>query len=213
MMSILSSRTVRRAALPLAVAVLAAGCASSPKSSFYTLTGDAPAAPVISPSYSIAVSVASIPDSVDRPQIVLRTGPGRVEIRETERWAGSLRDDIAQVFADDLARALPDASVFTQERASSGADPTYRLAIGVQRFDSVAGQRADLDLQWTLTEKGKLRLSCRQGASVAVGAGEDEVAALVAAHRKALDQIATRAAAAIVDARTSPADTAGLCTS
>jgi uncharacterized lipoprotein YmbA len=194
------------------LAVLAiAGCASSPKSSFYTLSGDAPPALVGAPRYSVAVMVASIPDSIDRPQVVLRTGNGRVEIREEQRWAGSLKDDIAQTFADDLARSLPDASVYTQSRAGAGSEPTYRLAIGVQRFDSVLGQRADVDLQWTLTEKGQPRLQCRQAASIPASAGADEVEGLVAAHRKAIEQIAERAAAAIVDVRTAPAGTTGLC--
>ena len=196
-----------------ALAALAiAGCASSPTSSFYTLSGDAPPAPIGAPRYSVAVMVASIPDSIDRPQVVMRTGNGRVEIREEQRWAGSLKDDIAQTFADDLARALPDASVYTQSRAGAGADPTYRLAIGVQRFDSV-GQRVDVDLQWTLTEKGQARLQCRQAATVKVAAMTDEVEALVAAHRQAIEQIADRAAAAIVDVRTAPAGTTGLCAS
>jgi uncharacterized lipoprotein YmbA len=205
----------RAAAVGLAaLAVLAiAGCASSAKSSFYTLSGDAPPALTSAPRYSVAVSVASIPDSIDRPQVVLRTGNGRVEIREEQRWAGSLKDDVAQTFADDLARSLPDASVYTQSRAGAGSEPTYRLAIGVQRFDSVLGQRADVDLQWTLTEKGQARLQCRQAASVKAAAMADEVEALVAAHRQAIEQIAERAAAAIVDVRTAPAGTTGLCAS
>lgn len=202
-----------RAGLAVLALAALAGCASSPKSSFYTLSGDAPPAIVNAPRYSVAVMVASIPDSIDRPQVVLRTGNGRVEIREEQRWAGSLKDDIAQTFADDLARSLPDASVYTQNRAGAGSDPTYRLAIGVQRFDSVLGQRADVDLQWTLTEKGQARLQCRQAASVQAAASTDDVEALVAAHRQAIQQVTERAAAAIVDVRTAPAGTTGLCAS
>jgi uncharacterized lipoprotein YmbA len=207
------ARRVAGVGIALAAVAVLAGCSSSPKSSFYTLSGDAPPAVVNAPRYSVAVMVASIPDSIDRPQVVLRTGGGRVEIREEQRWAGSLKDDIAQTFADDLARSLPDASVYTQNRAGAGADPTYRLAIGVQRFDSVLGQRADVDLQWTLTEKGQTRLQCRHAASVKASAMTDEVEALVAAHRQAVRQVAERAAAAIVDVRTAPAGTTGLCAS
>ena len=209
----LNIRRLGAVGLAALAALAIAGCASSPKSSFYTLSGDAPPAPIGAPRYSVAVMVASIPDSIDRPQVVMRTGNGRVEIREEQRWAGSLKDDLAQTFADDLARALPDASVYTQSRAGAGADPTYRLAIGVQRFDSVVGQRVDVDLQWTLTEKGQARLQCRQAATVKVAAMTDEVEALVAAHRQAIEQIADRAAAAIVDVRTAPAGTTGLCAS
>jgi len=64
-----SSLTV---AVALALAALC-GCASSPKSDFYTLssvapqTSNPPAAPI-----AVLIGVVTVPDLVDRPQIVVR---------------------------------------------------------------------------------------------------------------------------------------------
>ena len=55
---------------------LAAGCASSPVSRFYTLS--AAAAPAATSSQlSVVVGPVSVPAVVDRPQIVVTTGPTR----------------------------------------------------------------------------------------------------------------------------------------
>ena len=78
----------------LASAALA-GCGSSPVTHFYTLN-PAAAEPAAAGAgamavYIVAVGAVSLPDGVDRPQIVLRTGGNRVSFSEFERWGGALR--------------------------------------------------------------------------------------------------------------------------
>ncbi|MBN9113902.1 MAG: membrane integrity-associated transporter subunit PqiC, partial [Pandoraea sp.] len=95
------TRSPRRCATPMARAVLAAltlvlaGCASPP-SRFYTLTDDTgtPAgsaatsgANVPAARYAVEVSPVAVPEQVDRPQIVVTRGGGRVDILEESRWA------------------------------------------------------------------------------------------------------------------------------
>ena len=67
-----------------------AGCGSTPPSHFYTLSATAkPAA--LSSSVSVSVGPVAVPAVVDRPEIVVRTGPNEVWLDEFNRWASPLR--------------------------------------------------------------------------------------------------------------------------
>ena len=172
-----------------------AGCASSQQARFYTLspvpaTAEAPLA-----GCSVSVGPVSVPDVVDRQQIVVRTGPNQVTMDEFNRWASPLRGDIARVVAENLASMLgtPQVTVFPQTPA---ADATYRVAIDVLRFDSVPGGAATLDALWTVrsvkpeeTRSGRTTLS-----EPAQGGGYN---ALVAAHSRALGRMSMDIAASV----------------
>ena len=124
------------AAVSLLVA-LAAGCAS-PMSRFYTLSAaNAPAA--ASSTLSIVVGPVSVPAVVDRPQIVVTTGPNQVRPEEFNRWASPLQNNISRVVAENLVALLgtPRVILFSQ---TLGGDVDYRAAIEVQRFESAPGE-------------------------------------------------------------------------
>lgn len=185
-----------RAPTALLLAALA-GCASSPLPRFYTLEGPALATPTRADPARLRLSVGpvSVPDSVDREEIVLRTGGNRLELSDLHRWAEPLPAAIARVLAADLGRALgtPWAGVRGQW---TGGEPDLRVAVDVLRFDSALGQAATVEAAWEVRRKdGGPAL---QGRTLAreptAGEGYD---ALAAAHARALARIARDIAAAI----------------
>ena len=178
------SRPVSRAIL-LALAVLAAGCASSP-SHFYTL--NATAAPGTSPSkVSVAVGPVSVPAAVDQPQIVVSTGANSVTFDEFNRWASPLQDNIARVVADNLVALLgtPRVTLFPQ---TLSADAEYRVQIEVRNFVSAPGTSASLDAVWTVrrTRDGKIETGRTSVREPLQDSGYD---ALAAAHSRALARL------------------------
>ena len=131
-----------------AIAAVAAGCASTPQSRFYTLS--ATTAPSASTStLSVSVGPVSVPAVVDRPQIVVSTGANQVKLDEFNRWAAPLQDSLAGVIAEDLAGILgtPSVTVFP---ADSSAGAQYRVAVELQRFESTPGVSTVLDATWTV---------------------------------------------------------------
>ena len=85
--------------------LLLSACGSPPRERFYTL--DAPEPPVAADGApSISVGPVSIPELVDRPQLVVRVRPNEVVLTEQERWAEPLRGAITRVVAANLAAAL-----------------------------------------------------------------------------------------------------------
>ena len=167
---------------------------TSPEPRFYTLESQAPPpAPASATAYTVVVGPITIPDIVDRPQIVTRSAENRVEIHEQARWAAPLKSEIARVVADHLARALVGARVVTAEQRASGA-PDYRVVIDVQRFDS-SDEGSTVQASWSVrTKENPAAVSGRSVATESAGIGHE---ALVAAHSRALGKIAAEIAAAI----------------
>ena len=181
----------------IAVCILAAagtGCATS-RSDFYTLSSPSKAAQEAA-GYSVAVGPVSVPEIVDRPQIVVRTGPNQVFIDEFNRWGSPLRDEIARGIAGDLAALLRThrVSVFPNPTSS---DAKYRVAVDVMVFDSTPGESATLDAVWGIRGAGGGAI--RSGrTTVRETVSDAGYAALVAAHSRALEKLSGDIANAIL---------------
>ncbi len=177
-----------------ALAVLAAGCGSSPPAHFYTLS--ATATPEVAQSgLAVSVGPVTVPAVVDRPEIVLTDGPNQVQLDEFNRWAAPLQDNLARVVAENLAALLgtPRVTLFPQ---ASGADADYQVAIEVRRFESTLGRSTALDALWTVRRAGDGKSqSGRTEAREAVPDGS--YAALAAAHSLAAAQLARDIAVAV----------------
>ncbi|HZE60634.1 MAG TPA: PqiC family protein [Burkholderiales bacterium] len=174
----------------IVVLAMSLGACSSPlKERFYTLdAAEPPAAAAGAPS--VAVSSVSVPDLVDRPQIVVRMGPNQVGIGEQARWAEPLRSAIARVVAANLATAL-GGRVAPQRTG----DADYRITIDVQRFESTPGDGVLIDTAWNVAPKSGERRAGRSVAREKVRGADYE--ALAAAHSAALAAISREIAAAI----------------
>jgi uncharacterized lipoprotein YmbA len=181
--------------LGAALCVLAAGCASTPPARFYTLEASAPAAGT---STEIAVSVGpvSIPALVDRPQMVLGDGMKPVRLDELHRWAMPLQENLSSVIAQNLGALLGTPRV-TRFPKSSASQADFRVAVDVERFESVAQQWVRLDAVWTVRQMSdgateQHRSSVREPVN---GAGYDE---LVAAHSRAAARLSQGIAEAVL---------------
>ena len=183
----------------LMVALVCAGCASAPKERFYTLApapGPAQqAASATPPRYAVAIGPVKVPDAVDRPQMVVREGPNRVEILEQQRWAGSLRSEIGRALAAGVGAALPDAQVSVNDSLASRT-AAYRVAVDVERFDAALNDSVSVQALWTLRQEGgTLVRSGRYNATEPTGPGGHE--AIAAAYARALAGMSTVIAEAL----------------
>ena len=175
------------------------GCGSSPRETYYTLSsaaamnGAAPASGEF--TYSIAVGPVTLPDAVDRPQLVLRAGPNEVTFEELHRWAGALKSEIPRIIAENLAADLNVKRVAAYpQRAGDNAD--YRVLVDIQRFDSTLGESVTIDALWTVKRVSDGAL--RTGHSNATESSSDgSYDAVVAAHSRALATVSREIAEAV----------------
>ena len=198
-----TARTHRAVCLPLTLVLALAGCGSAPKTNYYTLAPGAdprPAAVAQPASSPIGVTVGpvTLPDVVDRPNLVVRTAENQVTLLDQHRWAEPLKREIPRLLAGHLSRLLgtPRVSVFPN---GAGGPGDVRVRVDVQRFESVPGQEALLEVFWTVMPPAGEPRAGRWTVRVPVAApGYD---ALVAAHGVALERLGEELAAQIRERR------------
>ena len=162
--------------------LLLAACRSEPIA-FHTLTPAHWSNATRADAGGIRIESISVPPQVDRPQIVIRQGDSGVAILETQWWAASLADELRSALVDQFANSVARQSV--------------SLRLEVQRFDSVPGQYALLDVRWRLRQTGegaRPPLTCRTTLQSPSGPTIDD---LVAAHQNNLKRFATLVSQAV----------------
>jgi len=185
-----------RIALATALALIA-GCGTSPKERYYTLSAEeapAGAAPAKA-AYTVAVGPATVPAVVDRFGIVLRVEANRVEVNDLHRWAEPLRRAIPRVVASNLARELGTARVVVYPPGGSEV-ADYRVFLDLSRFESEAGKAVTIEMAWSIRRGagGELRTGSSVVREPVAGSGYE---LLVAAHSRALDTVSREIADAL----------------
>ena len=126
-------------------ALLFTGCSgSSQKAEFYTLNSISSTQPdgriaTAGQPVSIGIGPVTIPEVLDRPQIVTRTGPNKLQIDEFHRWAGRLDEDIARVVAENISLMVATEQVAVYPWDAS-FKPQYQVIMDIQRFEGRMGK-------------------------------------------------------------------------
>jgi uncharacterized lipoprotein YmbA len=182
--------------LPLVGSLALAGGCGTPPTNFYTLSPVAEAKPAPSTmNYSVAVGAVSVPDLLDRPQLVLRRDANRVDILDQTRWAAPLQSSIGQVIAANLSYLLSGARVTAYPQNPTTAD--YQVGVDVLRFESAPGIAVSQEVLWTIRDtEGQLLRTGRSVVREAIATSDTE--ALVAAHDRALAAVSRDIASSLL---------------
>lgn len=187
----------------LNLALLLAACASSPPTRFYVLsTLPQPAQPVgYAAGQEIAVGVGPVelPEYLDRSQLVTRSGQNELNLAEFDRWGESLKDNAAQVLAENLAVLLPSKKISTYPWKRSTLIQ-YQVTAKITRFDHTLGGETALDVRWAVLAADGAELFSRQSHYAESPAGDD-AAATVAAMNRALAQFSREVASTLAGLR------------
>ncbi len=131
--------------------MLLAGCAETSPTRFYTLSdmGGSPAvaARAAANRLAIAVGPVNLPEYLDRPQVVRRSGPNTFDVAGFDSWGEPLEDMFPRIVAQNLSTLLATDRVFVIPRRRL---PTvdYQVEIEVLRFDANVGGDAVLEARW-----------------------------------------------------------------
>jgi len=198
---------VRRLVLSIVIcgACLVAGCARSPQVTFYTLlpgtVHETPSRPANPPT--VAVGPVTVPDVVDRPQLVVRESENRLKVLEMHQWGEPLKRDIPRVLAQDLGQLLGSDQVSSYPQ-NAGTDAQYRVQVDIQRFEAVPGQGVTVEALWQV--KRAADRAVERGHSLvrekSEGGGYEP---LVAAFSRALSKVGADLAQAISACGQAPA--------
>ncbi len=183
--------------LGVLIALLVAGCGSSPPTNFYVLNDVAPD-PTAGTASMISVGVGSVrlPAYADRPQIVTRESSTDLQLAEFHQWAEPLQDSVVRVLKDNLAKLLSTDHVFA---FPSEAQPRYRVSVDLARFDAEA-QDAVLIAQWTLTNSNGTETLAVKRTRLTAQADLSDYSSIANALSDVLGQLSREIAAAITSA-------------
>jgi len=117
---------------------------------FYVVTplaGPAPAASA--PGPRVVVAAVRLPEYLERPQLVTRSGDNRLQVEDFHQWGGNLAKDLTRVMAENLSRLLGSDAVVAAPHTLR-LRPDYRVEIEVLRFERAGDARVHLTAKWWL---------------------------------------------------------------
>ncbi len=178
----------------LFTAVLLAGCGSSPPPvEFYTLNSLSGMQPQVNRAHSdhniaIGIGPIEIPEILDRPQIVTRTGPNKIKVDEFHRWAGPLKAGFAQVLAENISLLLATdrVAVYPWE---IDFKPHYRVALDVRYFEGQMGENVVLDVVWRVSGQESQKIQAVKTSVIKEPLSAPDYDTLVAAKSQAIAQL------------------------
>ena len=148
----------------LPLVLLATACASAPPPTLYLLTAKAPAAAAETPRPAkqrvIALGPVTVPDYLDRTDMVRRATDDRLDVSDSERWAETLRAGFQRVLVADLANRLGPGDWVTG--GGRGGLPDVELPVDVESFERDASGRVVLTASWEIRPAAGDRTPLRQ---------------------------------------------------
>ncbi|MCK9196611.1 MAG: PqiC family protein [Syntrophales bacterium] len=179
--------------------LIMAGCTTSQPARFYTLNTiskpDNASSAAVGKVEIIGVGPVSIPDSLDRPQIVTLSGGNEVIIAEFDRWSGSCRDEIARVITENLSVLLPLQRVVSYawgRRVSLNS----QITVDILRLDGVLGKTVILKANWAILEESGTKTILVRRSDISEPVNGGDYASFVAALSRALGTLSREIAAA-----------------
>jgi uncharacterized lipoprotein YmbA len=139
------------------------GCSHAPRITYYSfesaarpVAATAPTAVAKKERPSLSIESVTLPELVDRLQLVQRVNATRIDILEFHRWAEPLKSGIARRLAENLSQTLESdrVSIYPQ---SVGRDPEYRVFVDFHCFE-FDGSTVTVDAQWGIRSRHDARL-------------------------------------------------------
>jgi uncharacterized lipoprotein YmbA len=115
--------------------MLMTGC--STKSNFYqlhTLENADRKQEVLMQNRVIGIDQIKLADYLDKPQIVTRISPERLQLHEENRWVGALDKNIQSLLSKKLSKELPHYT-FLVSPWDEPVEDKYRIYVDIERFD------------------------------------------------------------------------------
>jgi uncharacterized lipoprotein YmbA len=138
--------------LMVALTTMLTGCSSvtgGDTTRFYALSALAEAKPLSTQQLRLGIGPVKLPRLLKHPQIITRKNQHEIKMAEEHQWGGSLKEDVTQVVADNLANLLGTKQVehFPWKRHFK---PDYQVRIKIQQLDGELGGKSVLKARWWL---------------------------------------------------------------
>ncbi len=178
------------------LALASTGCfGSSPVSRFYTLSTLSPregqGGGGGGPGHRVRVAPVTVPEGVDRPQMVRRTGENTVVLDEFDRWVEPLDALLRNTLVLNLSALLPETQVLGDAIPGLAVDRT--VVVAMNRLD-LSGQ-LEMDAVWFILPAGADQPERTHRSRLTESAGAGAPADLAPALSRAMEKLSREIAA------------------
>jgi uncharacterized lipoprotein YmbA len=165
---------------------------------FFVLSATANPAATSERTTDLRLSVGRVllPDLLNRPQIVTRTGENQVRLADFAQWAEPLETSLPRVISEDLAR-LTGTDQVSVHPWPSPMKIDLRVEIAVLQFEGNRDGEVSLVARWRWVRADGSEAHPLQLSSHLESAADRSTEALVAAMNRALGSLSRDIAAAI----------------
>lgn len=144
----------------------------------------------------IGIGPVRLADYLDDAKIITRTGDNRLVKAEYDRWAGSFKNNVSNVLAENIGSLLGTDRVFLYPwRTSVPLD--YQVVVDVIRLDGRLGEAAWLVARWSVLAGPEKKLVKMDRSSINEAVTGPDYAAVVAAQSRALAKLSQEIAQAM----------------
>ena len=178
------------------------GCGTSAPTRFYVLS-PMPAAEegsqVVLGERCLAIGIGPItlPQYLERPQIVTRLNNNEMKLADFDQWAEPLKDNFTRVMAENLSALLcADAMAIFPWTGSTPVD--YQVQVEVIRLDGTLGGEAVMTARWSIMGEDSRKLLYTTTSSYRAPLTEsDDYTPFVVAQSRLLERFSQDVAEAI----------------
>ena len=185
-----------------AVWTILTGCGTTSPSRYYTLSpltggGEEIHNPVDRYRLSVEVEPIELPKYLERPQIITRLSPNKIQPAPFDRWAEPLEDGFLGVLVENLSHLLWTDKIAVTSWAES-RHSQYRVSVEIIQFDGQLGKDVFLAARWTIYDKEKNHILLDKRSSLKEPSGTPSYEALVSAESRLLTYLSREIAEGIL---------------
>ena len=175
---------------------LLSGCSS--KSNFYQLhPKSAQTTQSTQSKRGIVIGIAEVEvaEYLHKSEVVTRMSAGRINVHETDLWAGSFAKNIQSVLMHNISSLLPRYT-FLNYPWEEPIDDRYRIYVTIDRFDGFETGSVTLQGRWSLVSKEDNKVLYSESINYSAQGGKslDEI---VDTQSQLLDRLSRRIAGKI----------------
>ena len=147
----------------------------------------------------IGIGPIKLADYLDQSKLVTRTGDNKLVKAEFDLWAGSFKDNLTNVMAENIGFLVPTERIYIHPwRRSVPVD--FQIVLDVVRFDGQLGEDAFLVARWSVLSGKDKKLLAASRSSIREPVEGSGHAAVVAAQSRALAKLSNQIVSAINEA-------------
>jgi uncharacterized lipoprotein YmbA len=148
----------------------------------------------------IGIGPIKLADYLDQSKLVTRTGDNKLVKAEFDLWAGSFKDNVTNVLAENIGFLVPTERIYIHPWRRS-VPVEFQIVLDVVRCDGQMGEDALLVARWTLLSGQDKKLLAASRSSIREPVEGSGYASVVAAQSRALTKLSNEIVMAINSAK------------